>query len=81
MQHPLEGLAGQIVFFSRNLAHNLDFIPDDKLDWKPAPTANSAMEVVRHLLGAQTRLREPTRGPRLLGATIASPAGGEGREE
>ena len=41
--HPLDGLAGQTTFFSRNIGHNLDFIPDDKLDWKPAPSALSAL--------------------------------------
>lgn len=28
---------------------NLDFIPDDKLAWKPAPDAKSALEIVNHL--------------------------------
>lgn len=28
---------------------NLDFIPDDKLNWKPAPGAKSALEIVNHL--------------------------------
>lgn len=73
MQHPLEGLAKQVVFFSLNLGHNLDFIPDDKLDWKPAPTANSAMEVVRHLLGAQGRLRAMLTGGNPDDAQIATP--------
>ncbi len=42
------------------MAFNYDFIPEDKLDWKPAPTANSALEIAAHLvqafnhLGAQT---------------------------
>ncbi len=73
MQHPLENLAGQIVFFSRNLGHNLDFIADDKLDWKPAPTANSAMEVVRHLLMAQGRLGAMIAGNNPDEAQIAEP--------
>lgn len=73
MQHPLEGLAGQIVFFSRNIAYNLDFIPDDKLNWKPAPTANSALEVVQHLLGAQGRLRVLLTGGNPADAEIATP--------
>ena len=73
MQHPLEGLARQVVFFSRNLAHNLDFIPDDKLDWKPAPTANSAMEVVQHLLGAQHRLRAVLEGGNMENVQVPEP--------
>ena len=31
------------------LVYNLDFISDDKLDWKPAPDAKSALEIVNHL--------------------------------
>ena len=73
MPHPLESLAQQITFFSRNLAHNLDFIPDDKLDWKPAPTANSALEVVHHVLMAQGRLGAILSGGSADDATIAEP--------
>lgn len=29
--------------------HNLDFIPAERLDWKPAPDAKSALEIVNHL--------------------------------
>ena len=43
---------GQVSWAMKNLAYNLDFIPDDKLDWKPAPEANSALEIVHHLAGA-----------------------------
>ncbi len=49
---PLETHADELEWAAGNLAFNLDFIPDDKLDWKPAPTANSALEIVGHLLGA-----------------------------
>lgn len=73
MHHPLEGLAGQVQFFSANLAHNLDFIPDDKLDWKPAPTANSAMEVARHLLMAHSRIGAMLTGKNPDEAPIANP--------
>jgi len=41
---------GQANWATKNLAYNLDFIPDDKLDWKPAPEANSALEIAHHLL-------------------------------
>jgi uncharacterized damage-inducible protein DinB len=33
----------------RSLVFNLDFIPADKLEWKPAPEAKSALEIVNHL--------------------------------
>jgi hypothetical protein len=32
----------------RNFAFNLGYLPADKLDWKPAPTAKSALEIVNH---------------------------------
>ena len=47
-----ELLAGQIGFALRNIKNNLDFIPDDKLDWKPAPKANSVLEIVNHVAGS-----------------------------
>lgn len=63
MNSYLETLSGQCQWACRNLAHNLDFVPDDKLDWKPAPTALSALEIVGHLLGAfamiTQRLNQP----------------------
>lgn len=49
--HPLHGLAQQARWASSDLAHNLEFIPADKLDWKPAPTAKSVLEIVAHLTG------------------------------
>jgi uncharacterized damage-inducible protein DinB len=33
-----------------NFVLNLDSIPDDKFDWKPVPTAKSALEIVNHLV-------------------------------
>jgi uncharacterized damage-inducible protein DinB len=48
--HPLEPMAGVARWAAKNMAYNLEFIPDDKLTWKPAPTANSALEVVSHIV-------------------------------
>ncbi len=47
-----EILTGQMKFAVNNFCNNLDFIPDDKLNWKPAPTANSALEIANHLSNA-----------------------------
>jgi hypothetical protein len=49
--HPLEGLAGLATFATHNSAYNLKFIPEDKLGWKPAPTAKSAYEIIGHITG------------------------------
>ena len=43
-------VAHQCEWVTRNLAYNLDFIPDDKLTWKPAPDAKSALDIVEHML-------------------------------
>ena len=51
MSSPLESLAYQIEWAAKDMAHNLDFIPPDKLAWKPAPTAKSALDVTNESVG------------------------------
>lgn len=51
MTHPLETIARQTEWAGKNTAHNLGFLPEDKLGWKPAPTAKSALEIVNHVGG------------------------------
>ena len=48
--NPMEGMAQQMVWAGGNTAYNLGFIAQDKLNWKPAPTANSALEIINHEL-------------------------------
>jgi len=50
MTHPLETIAAQMEWAGKNTACNLGFIPEDKLNWKPAPTAKSALEIVNHVM-------------------------------
>ena len=52
----LDILAGQANFAATNIAYNLDFIPADKFDWKPAPTALSALEIINHVLAVFKRM-------------------------
>lgn len=47
--HPLESVARLAEFAGNNVAYNLEFIPADKLAWKPEPTASSALEIVHHV--------------------------------
>ena len=54
--HVLETTTRQMEWAAGNIAYNLDFIPDDKLSWKPAPTAPSALEMIGHLLGVLNRM-------------------------
>jgi len=48
--HPLQVLIESLEWASKNTAHNLDFIPDDKLAWKPEPDAKSALEIVHECI-------------------------------
>src|SRR5262245_3059462 len=48
--NPLEVLAYQAEWATKDAAHNLDFIPADKLTWKPAPTAKSAIELANEMV-------------------------------
>lgn len=45
-----ESYAGRMAWVEKNIANNLDFLPDDKLNWKSSPTANSALEIMDHLV-------------------------------
>ncbi len=60
--HPLQNMAGLMIWAARNTAFNLDFIPDDKLDWKPSPTAPSALEIVQHVCVAIRSMSTVIRG-------------------
>lgn len=61
-QTPLELIAGQLHWVQQNINNNLDFVPDDKLNWKPAPDANSALEIVDHATGTVHMLTTAIKG-------------------
>jgi uncharacterized damage-inducible protein DinB len=63
MNERLETLAGQVRWAAKNIAYNLDFIPDDKLNWKPAPQALSALEIAGHVIGVFNHFRERVENP------------------
>jgi len=46
----MEALIRQLTWVTRNFVHNLEFIPEDKFFWKPAPTAASASETCSHVV-------------------------------
>ncbi len=54
---PTEVLAYQIEWAAQDTAHNLDFIPADKLAWKPAPTSKSVLEIVNEMVHFAMALR------------------------
>ena len=47
-QTPPELIASQIDWAHKNINNNLDFVPDDRLSWKPAPEAKSVLEIINH---------------------------------
>jgi uncharacterized damage-inducible protein DinB len=59
---PLEALAEQVTWAGRNLAFNLQFVPADRLDWKPAPGTKSALEIVNHSLDCLRNMTPVLRG-------------------
>lgn len=59
---PLDNVAYQIEWAGSNMAYNLGFIPADKLDWKPAPEAGSALDVALHAAGAVGGLKSMMTG-------------------
>jgi uncharacterized damage-inducible protein DinB len=36
----------------RNMAHNIEFVPAEKLDWKPAPTSRSVLDLANHIVSS-----------------------------
>ncbi len=48
---PMESAASMAEWAGPDFAHNLDFIPEDKLNWKPTPTNKSAIEMAQEVVG------------------------------
>ncbi len=46
---PIELICAQLDWANKNICHNLDFLPEDKLNWKPQPSAKSPLEIVHHM--------------------------------
>lgn len=54
-----------IQFTEQNLKqfiHNFSFIPDDKLNWSPSPSAKTPMQILAHCAVAAQGLLEPLTG-------------------
>src|SRR4051812_18140444 len=50
-------------WFGKNFVYNLDFIPDDKLNWKPSETAKSALEIAGEVIGVFGYMQESLESP------------------
>lgn len=48
----LERLLGMVDWIAKNINHNLNYIPDDKLDWHPEPEAKSALQIAHEVAEA-----------------------------
>jgi uncharacterized damage-inducible protein DinB len=44
-----ERLIGLVEWIAKNASHNLNFIPEEKLDWHPAPEAKSALDIAHEI--------------------------------
>jgi uncharacterized damage-inducible protein DinB len=69
-----ETLAEFSLFVAKNIACNLDFIPSDKLTWKPAPEAKSVLEILNHVLQNYTRFKSHFDGSNRSAFTPATTA-------
>ncbi len=48
---PIDLISAQLDWANKNICNNIDFIPEDKFNWKPAPTSKSPLEIVEHMTG------------------------------
>ncbi len=55
--------AWMLRYGARSLIHNLQFIPQERADWKPEPGAQSPLEIMTEVLRAVTMYRPILRGP------------------
>ena len=66
-------LIGTCEFFGKNFAWNLNALPDEKLAWKPAPTANSAFEVTQHAAASLRNMQLALEGKTYGAAALPMP--------
>lgn len=61
-QTPIALVNFYINWVTTNIINNLDYIPEDKLDWKPAPKAKSVYEIVNHFTGVVAKMTSSITG-------------------
>jgi hypothetical protein len=77
----MDVLAHQTEWVTKDTAFNLDFIPADKLAWKPAPTAKSALEIVNEMVGFAKAVIPALRGGSVTRQEYPSPTTLEAAKE
>jgi len=61
----LKTAAWMLRYGARSLAHNLDFIPADREDWKPSESAKSPLDVAAEVIRALQMYRPIFDGPEI----------------
>jgi len=59
----LKAAAWMIRYGARSLAYNLEFVPEERAGWKPAPAAKSPLEVAAEVIRAIRMYRPIFDGP------------------
>lgn len=78
---PFKTIIGLTRWISENLAYNLDHVPDDKLHWKPEPTALSAATVVVHVTYSVINLHATLEGREYTKVEFEEVSASQTREE
>ena len=47
---PIDLTAALLDWANKNICNNIDFMPDDKMSWKPEPTSKSPYEIIGHMV-------------------------------
>jgi uncharacterized damage-inducible protein DinB len=77
----MEVLARQVVWACENITANLAFVPADRVEWKPAPTAKSALEIVNHCAGVLHRMSRVLGAGALADVPFSAPTEVHGAQE
>ena len=78
--HPMEGVARLAEWPGPDLAHNLDFIPEDRLNWKPAPGSKSSLDCAAEAAFFMKSMIPVLAGAEWTRADQAAPTKGEVQE-
>lgn len=68
MKEQIEQVKESLIHTANRMLHNLDCVPDERINWSPSPTARTPLQQVAHaalsVTGIQFMLQEE---PRLIG--------------
>lgn len=70
----LKSAAWMLRYGARSLAHNLEFIPEERANWRPAPDAKSPLEIAAEVIRGMAMYRPIYAGPEYPEQLPRSPA-------